>query len=596
VPGNLTPYSFRDVTFSPHSFALNETSTPWLFFDDSAHSFILSPASNFLVAKMVGDGKTLIGAGLNARLQGVPSGLSQESVLTFGDGIRKTWDVWGAALRARYKRKLPDQRTDPLLAKFGYWTDNGADYYYNYDLSRGYANTLLDLKKRYDEEGIPLGYLQLDSWWYQKTIDDPSGRPGGQFKNSKLPAGSWNRYGGLYEYTAHPDLFPKGLSSFQNALHLPFAVHNRWIDRKSPYHQQFKISGVGAVDPRWWDQITSYLRSSGVACYEQDWLDNIYANSPEMARKAGVADAFADGMADACKKKGLTMQYCMATPRFFLQGLKYDNLTTIRTSDDRFDRGKWPNFLYTSQLADSIGALPWADVFKSGELGNLILSVLSAGPVGTGDLIGAENKANIFLAIRPDGVLVKPDHPATPTDQTYLDEAKGNDHAFVATTSTDRGGLKTAYVFAFTRKKEAQTAVLRASDLSVEPRAYLYNLLDHKGAFVDLSQPLEQTIKGGEFGYWMIAPISKSGIVLLGDLSKLVPTGKQRLESVEDQRDSLRVHVSMAPGEKTVRISGVCLQKPTVAGAAKLIDWDANGGMFTVETSGPAFSLTPGSK
>jgi len=144
---------------------------------------------------------------------------------------------------------MPAQDSEPLLKSFGYWTDNGADYYYNYDLSKGYAPTLLDLRSRYKSEGIPLGYLQLDSWWYDKSTNDPDGKLGGTRKNSRLPMGAWNRYGGLMEYRADADLFPAGLPAFQTQLDLPLAVHNRWIDRTSPYHEKYKISGVAAIDP-----------------------------------------------------------------------------------------------------------------------------------------------------------------------------------------------------------------------------------------------------------------------------------------------------------------------------------------------------------
>ena len=43
-------------------------------------------------------------------------------------------------------------------------------------------------------------------------------------------------------------------------------------------------------------------------------------------------------MASALQAHDLTMQYCMPLPGYFLQGSRYDNLTTIRTSDDRFNR------------------------------------------------------------------------------------------------------------------------------------------------------------------------------------------------------------------------------------------------------------------
>ena len=52
---------------------------------------------------------------------------------------------------------------------------------------------------------------------------------------------------------------------------LPLVTHNRWIDSQSPYHQKYAISGVAAVDPKWWDDIADYLHHADVQTYEQDW-------------------------------------------------------------------------------------------------------------------------------------------------------------------------------------------------------------------------------------------------------------------------------------------------------------------------------------
>ena len=195
------------------------------------------------------------------------------------------------------------------------------------------------------------------------------------------------------DYSASPALFPQGLAAYQKAVGLPLVVHGRWIDPTSPYHQTYKISGIAAVDPRWWDDRTQYLKDSGVITYEQDWLSEIYPHSPEMASTLDAGPAFTDNMARATKQRGQTLQYCMPLPRFFLQGSHYDNLTTIRTSDDRFERGKWNDFLYTSLLADAMHIRPFTDVFFSTELDNLTLATLSSGPVGIGDAIGSESRA-----------------------------------------------------------------------------------------------------------------------------------------------------------------------------------------------------------
>ena len=350
LPANLHPFSHGNSVFSPPEFSLAEHNMPWVLFDDAANTWIMSPASHFLAARMSGDGKTLAASGLNAAVSAIPAGFEQRTLLAVGKGINHTWDTWGRALTDLQGKRRPANDADVGLKFFGYWTDNGATYYYNYDRNLGYAGTLLALAEHYKQQQIPLGYMQLDSWWYYKSFNDPRGVPGSA-KAPNLPAGEWNRYGGLMDYTAHKDLFPDGLEAFQKKLGLPLITHNRWIDRASPYHENYKITGVAAVDPQWWDDITAYLKSSGVVTYEQDWLNEIYNNSPELGATVDLGDAFMDNMARACKLRGMTMQYCMGLPSNFLQGAKYDNLTSIRVSNDNFVRARWTPFLFTSRLA-----------------------------------------------------------------------------------------------------------------------------------------------------------------------------------------------------------------------------------------------------
>src|SRR5258705_8622905 len=155
----------------------------------------------------------------------------------------------------------------------------------------------------------------------------------------------------------------------------------------------------------------TYISSANVVTYEQDWLNVIYQNSPALAATAKVGDAFTDGMARTAAAKGLLLQSCMALPRYFLQSAHYDNVTTIRTSDDRLTRSKWANFLYASRLASALGIWPWTDVFMSTEADNLLVATLSAGMVGIGDRIGTESKENLMRAVGTDGMIVKPGLP-----------------------------------------------------------------------------------------------------------------------------------------------------------------------------------------
>jgi hypothetical protein len=588
LPARLHVFSYRQETFAPPSFKANECGTPWLLFDDDCAAMVISPASHFMVASMFGDGQSRVACGSNGKLRNVPNGFSRQTILAFGKGINRAWDSWGLALNELRGAKRPVNDADAPLKYLSYWTDAGATYYYNYDTNKGYAGTLLSLAAHYRQEQIPLRCLQLDSWWYSKTFTDPDGRTG-RTKQPSLPAGEWNRYGGLLEYKAHPFLFPNGLAEFQKSVGLPLATHNRWVDPASPYHQKYKISGLAAVDPKWWDEIAGYINSCGVVTYEQDWLDRIYNFSPEFSSTVDTGETFLREMARACREQGITMQYCMPLPCFFMEGSRYENLTTIRVSGDRFGQTRWSDFLYTSRLASSLGLWPWADVFESRESVNMLLATLSAGPVGLGDPIGDENKANIFKSVRADGVIVKPDVSCLPLDQCYVTDATNRGAPLLAGTCTLHDGLRTSYVFAFNRNaRQAASAQFAPAELGQTGEVCVCDSAD--GTLTPLKSNERFTVPLPANGacFYIVAPVGASGIAFFGDSGKFVSTGMQRISRLKDQPGKLTAAVLFANGEKTITLHGYSGSKPSVAvqnGTAEEVAYDPSTRHFTVDVS-----------
>ena len=595
-PQKLHTMSFREAAHSPASFKLEQTGTPWVLFDAQYHTAILSPASDFIDSEMHGDGVSTFASGLNSPLTGLPAGFTHRSLLAVGTGVSATAHAWGSAL-CDLGGKPPiassaASSSDPLVKYLGCWTDNGAYYYYNYDRTLGYTGTLLALRDAYQKEKLPVRYMQLDSWWYQKSR---VGLGAAAFANGKamkanLPDQNWNAFGGTLDYSASPDLFPAGLAAFQKQIDLPLIVHARWIDPDSPYHKDYKISGVSPIDPRWWNERMQYLKASGVAVYEQDWLSVMYPNTPEMGHVYGVGTGFGTNMADSAAKDGLAMQYCMAPPRFFLQGSQYPNLTTIRASEDRFERGKWDRFLYTSLLADSLRVRPFTDVFMSTEPGNLTLAALSAGPVGFGDALGKESRADLMRTARADGVLVKPDAPLVPTDATILADSAGQHLPLIASTYTQAGGpgaARTTYVFAYTRRGDSPDVSFTPASLGLAGSVYVCEV-GKPGKVMNAGQAFTETLKYPMWAEYMAAPLGRSGIAFLGDTGQIVGTGQQRIPSLMDAPSGLTAQVAFAPGEDSVLLRGYCAKRPTVAvtsGSALPLFYDAATGIFSVVVS-----------
>jgi hypothetical protein len=139
----------------------------------------------------------------------------------------------------------------------------------------------------------------------------------------------------------------------------------------------------------------------------------------------------------------------MPLPRHFLQGTRYSNLLTIRTSGDRFEKQHWASFLFNGRLASALGEWPWTDVFMSSERSNLLLSTLSGSIVGVGDAIGEFDWDNLRRVVRGDGEIIKPDDSITPLDSTYVAVANNRSAPVVASAHTRHEGSTTTYVFAF---------------------------------------------------------------------------------------------------------------------------------------------------
>lgn len=93
----------------------------------------------------------------------------------------------------------------------GFWTDNGAFYYYHPEDHLDYEDTLLMLNRKFDEFGLPVKYVEVDSWWYYKGED--------------LGVSNW---------TELPDIFPNGLDAIRRETGWAYAAHNRyWVSLKA---------------------------------------------------------------------------------------------------------------------------------------------------------------------------------------------------------------------------------------------------------------------------------------------------------------------------------------------------------------------------
>src|SRR5205807_10044511 len=136
-------------------------------------------------------------------------------------------------------------------------------------------------------------------------------------------------------------------------------------------------------------------------------------------------------------------------------------------------------------------------------------ATLSAGPLGIGDPIGQISKTNLLKAVRSDGVIIKPDVPATPLDSVYQNDARGVDVPMVASTYTDFGdGLRTYYIFAYARGAN-RTITIDPSSFGISGPSYLYDSLQDSGRLINAGSAYTLDLTG-DIGYYVLAPVGVS--------------------------------------------------------------------------------------
>ena len=332
------------------------------------------------------------------------------------------------------------------------------------------------------------------------------------------------------------------------------------------------------MDPLYWRWLADYLQRSNVVVFEQDWLGTLARTE----RTITDPHTFLGNMAEHLGTRSIGLQYSMALPGHILGSTRYANVTTVRLSQDRFCRDRWDEFLYGSKPASAVGLWPWADVTMSSEPANLLLAALSGGPVGVGDRLGEVAMENLLQVARPDGVIVKPDAPLVPVDETYLNDARSLEAPMVASTFTDFGDLRTVYLFAYARGEE-RAVRLRPATFGFHSRVCVYSYVERRGILLDAEDAFEDVIRG-EFAYYVIVPAGPSGIAVLGDLGQMVPLGKQRIAELRDD-GILTVKVLFASGESNRVVEGFApapIVPEVVAGRVEALEYDRTKQWFRV--------------
>lgn len=542
---------------------------PLILFNDARETIVFSPADRFYESLIWFEGGA-IHYGLEGELDAVPAGFQHRFLMVKGRGINRTVRAWGELLRAG--KVGPDRYADLGLSHLGYWTDNGAYYYYQTEEGMNEEDTLLAVKRDADERGIPYGYFQLDSWWYKK-----------------VPQSGLNPWGGMIAWEPLPEMFPEGLARFREKLGLPLILHNRWFAPENDYrgaHEFVPDGGPEMALPAGgeiFDELLGNAKSWGAFTYEQDWLIPQFWGIPHLRNGVGHAAEWMGNIDRAAIAHGLTMQITMPGSAFLMDAVDRPSVTTVRTSIDYApDAPKtsfWPQFHTVNMLAGALGIWPFKDNFHSSEKWGeeeALISILSAGMVGAGDRLGLARTDILSRLCRSDGMLLKPTRPATPIDAMFFahqrpyltataselgfgrwnylaayqiergDDARRSLDDFYALFAYDGVALEDMFVIP---ERITDWSVDLRADLGIDEQVVLYDWQTREAKLVRDRFELRATAEAFRHRYVVLAPVEKNDLALIGEPGKYVTVADRRVAGMTVLDDALEVSLIGAPGE-----------------------------------------------
>jgi hypothetical protein len=530
------------------------------------HASVLSSMSNFMSGAQfhnMSGSHNILQRGLLGSFTSVPNDFEYSTVLFYSDeGITAAMNDWGRSMLKRYGKSPDGPKFDLSLNGLSYYTDNGAVYYYNTKPYADYQEALLDVKQYAEQNRIPFQSIQLDSWWYPKT---------------PIP----DERGGVKNWTAMPNVFPKNLTWFFAQTGWTSTAHNRYWSPQTDYAKangglwDFVIESEIALPTTraFWDFLMSDSVQWGLRTYEQDWLDWSFDRLSALHENITLGRSWLRQMGMAAAESGVTIQYCMPYPRHTLSSVELQAVTQVRSSDDYHpDNPQWKIGL-SSLLAHSIGLAPSKDNFwttttqpnpynlsENWPYLESAIATFSTGPVGIGDGIGYMNRDIIMKSCRDDGTLLQPSRPATMVDAAIISAATGGPWTGQLYSTFSRiGDWQFDHIIAAEMKTASKLTPWMIGRRDKSQQLVVYNVsrngaLEWAQIFSE-NHPIPIPVcDKSDFGVWHTSPVFPNGFAFLGELSKWVSVAPARYSNFEATPNSIRVTASGVAGESVTTV------------------------------------------
>ena len=556
---NQRVLAYRFGIFSPPTRSIRKsTQGPVVFYDNELNSIVFGPLDHFMIAFTKQD--PMISHGLEGMIKEIPPGYTHSSLIFFTKGINKAIVDWCALLQKYHGTQPKDPYADPVVANLGFWTQNGAYYYYRKEKGMNYEQTILQASQIFKKSNIPFKYFQLDSWWYQKDMKTFWKYPPFRWLGRLIGGGA---FGGTILWEAIPEEFPNGLKALQEKVGLHFACHARWFSPKSPYIQKYKCaigkSAVLPMEPRFWEDLMRESAKWGLIMYEQDWLRNTFSRIPLLQEEVSAAESWLTWMAEAAQRNRISIQYCMAPSGAFLYALKLPAITHARVTGDYSARVTkqfyYPHFSQTNILAWGAGIWPSLDCYLTTWTPHrlyrekypdqmTLLSNLGGGVICPADKAECVNRELLLKTCNEEGLLLKPDRPITANDLMFKQHRK----SYIMDTYTEKEGLFWRYMVVvnlWPRRVKDTEMTLR--ELGYTEPGVLYDFFTGTLKEVRLDDPIDLPLKGMECKYFIVAPWLNDGVALIGAPEKFVSIANKLIPKVVYNASKISFTVDYSP-------------------------------------------------
>jgi hypothetical protein len=615
-----TPDGLRALVFQHCEFALPSIAGPAL--DDW---FLLPhrPPTGWPLLLTRSDGRTLLVAPLDAfheqtiglnggtlrcgwhgDLEGVPAGFATDLAVLAAEGPRAALDAWGRMLLDAARTVRPGRWPDAVGSRPSYWTDNGSAYWYKTEPGHDAAGSIVAAVEDLRGKGVPIGAVQLDSWFYPHVELRPF-----DVEEWVVPPTA------LTAWEERPDVLPEGIASLKEQLGgVPLVAHTRHLSAQAPIASEtptwvdgdYAAPATPETYERWLDQCLAW----GVETLEHDWLVEVFFGVREMRARPGRATRWQEGIDTSARARGITLQWCMGTPADFAQTTTLTQVTSVRTSGDHgyiASPGQlWAWFCTTNALARSLDLMPFKDVFRAdpevaGDNGEpeALLSALSTGPVGLGDRVGRMDPALALRTCRADGLLVKPHTAIAATDESLLSGPAFNSTLLVAECASEHPAGHWTYAVAMHAnpgeeqisgdirikslfRPEGAAAVRTGRENRGTGDLVAWDWRSRTATRVTADGKIPVTLGPEDWAFHVLAPILGSGLAVIGDVTKFATAGDARLE-IDETSTGVRLVVKGA-GE-TVTVTGWAQVGPTSPDGT--VAHDPSTGVWTIDIEVP---------